>query len=85
MAKIKTILLEGGSPDVVVMGGDSCTRGCEFEFLHWILDGHFSHLIVVKIFLLEKTEIKQKGAGIWPNKKPYCSHKSGEHFWRNSN
>ena len=55
----KVDLGEGGSPGLVVMGGDSCSKGCEFESLHRILDGHFSlhrildghfsHLIVVKI------------------------------------
>ena len=29
------------SPGLVVMGGDSCSKGCEFESLHRILDGHF--------------------------------------------
>ena len=30
------------------MGGDSCSKGCEFESWRHILDGHFSHLLVVK-------------------------------------
>ena len=33
----------GGSPGLVVMGGDSCSKGLEFESWHCILDGHFSH------------------------------------------
>ena len=33
----------------MVMGGDSCSEGCGFESQHRILDGHFSHLFVVKI------------------------------------
>ena len=37
----KVDLGEGGSPGLVVMGGDSCSKGCEFESLHRILDGHF--------------------------------------------
>ena len=32
------------------MGGDSCSTGREFESQHRILDGHFSHLFVVKKF-----------------------------------
>ena len=32
---------EGGSPGLVVMGGDSCSKGREFESRHRILDGHF--------------------------------------------
>ena len=35
----------------MVMGGDSCSEGCEFEFQHHLLDGHFSHLFVVKLVL----------------------------------
>ena len=31
----------GGSPDLVVMGGDSCSEGRGFESRHSILDGHF--------------------------------------------
>ena len=27
--------------NLVVMGGDSCSKGCEFESLHHLLDGHF--------------------------------------------
>ena len=34
---------------VVVMGGDTCSKVLEFESLHHILDGHFSHLFVVEI------------------------------------
>ena len=29
-------------------GGDSCSKGCESESQYCILDGHFSHLFVVK-------------------------------------
>ena len=40
----------GGSPGLVVMGGDSCSKGCEFESRDRILDGHyFTYLFVVKI------------------------------------
>ena len=31
----------GGSPGLVVMGGDSCSKGREFDSRHSILDGHF--------------------------------------------
>ena len=31
------------SPGLVVMGDNSCLRGCGFESWHCILDGHFSH------------------------------------------
>ena len=36
---------QGGSPGLVVMGGDSCSKGCEFKkSLLRILDVHFSQL-----------------------------------------
>ena len=38
------------SPGLVVMGGDSCSKGCEFESWHHKLDGLFSHLVVGKNF-----------------------------------
>ena len=41
----------GGSPGLVVMGGDLCSEGRDFESQHHILDGHFSHLFVVKILM----------------------------------
>ena len=37
----------GGSPGLVVMGGDSRSECCGFE--DRILDGHFSQIFVVKI------------------------------------
>ena len=40
-----------GSPGLVVMGRDSCSEGCGFESQHQILDGHFSHIVVVKIVM----------------------------------
>ena len=44
----------------MVVGGDSSSRGRGFKSQHCncILDGHFSHFIVVKIVILfEKTEL----------------------------
>ena len=38
----------GGSPGLVVMGGDSCSKGCEFESRHSILAGHFFTFIGCK-------------------------------------
>ena len=35
----------GGSPGLVVMGGDTCSEGRWFESQLCILDGHFSHLL----------------------------------------
>ena len=48
----------------MVKGGDSCSKGRDFESLHHILEGHFSHryLFVVKFVMcvFEKTKIKEK-------------------------
>ena len=38
----------GGSPGLVVMGGDSLSKGCGFESRHRILDGHFFTYICCK-------------------------------------
>ena len=45
-----------GSLGLVVMGGDSCSKGCEFKSQHCILDGHFSHIFVVRIVLLDENK-----------------------------
>ena len=42
---------KGGSPDLVVMGDDSCSKGCGFESRRRILDGHFFTFFVVKIVM----------------------------------
>ena len=36
----------------MVMGIDSHSKGCGFESQHRKLDGHFSHIFVVKIVML---------------------------------
>ena len=36
-----TMIKSGGSPGLVVMGGDSRFKGHGFESRHHILDGHF--------------------------------------------
>ena len=55
------MLSTGGSPGLVVMGGDSCSEGCGFEPQPCILDGHFSHLFAVKIVMFAwKDENKWK-------------------------
>ena len=45
-------ITEGGSPGLVVTGGDSCSVGRGLKSLHYILDGHFSHIFVVKIVMM---------------------------------
>ena len=61
-----TVYCVGGIPGLVVMGGDSCAKGCEFKSWHHILDGHFfTYLFVVKfVMLFEKTKINKKRLGL---------------------
>ena len=40
------------STGLVVMGYDSCSRGCGFESRHRILVGYFSHIFVVTIIMM---------------------------------
>ena len=62
----------GWSPSLVVMGGDSLSKGREFESRHRILNGHFSHLLVRKIVMrVWKDENKWKRGRGWPFKKNY--------------
>ena len=64
---LKNSLL-GRSPGLVVMGGDSCSEGCGRKSQHRTLDGHFSHLFVVKIVMFvwkEENKLK-RGAGDGP-------------------
>ena len=56
----------GGSPGLVVMGGESCSKGCEFKSRHHLLDGHFFTFICYKnCYVFEKTKINEKRLG-WP-------------------
>ena len=50
----------------MVMGGDSCSKGRGFESRHHILDGHFSHIFVVKIcnVCLKRPKINEKRPGL---------------------
>ena len=57
----------------MVMGGDSCSEGHEFESQHYILDGHFSHIFVVRIvmFVLKDKNNRKRGRGWSIFKKDY--------------
>ena len=56
-----------GSPGLVVMGGESCSKGCEFKSRHHLLDGHFFTFICYKnCNVFEKDENKWKEAGAGP-------------------
>ena len=54
----------GGSRGLVVRGGDSCSKGRQFESRHCILDGFFSHAYLLKDLqcVFEKTKINEKEA-----------------------
>ena len=52
MVTTKASFNKGGSPGLVVTGGGSCSKGCRFESRHRILDGHFSHIFVMKIVMM---------------------------------
>ena len=55
----------GGSPDQEVTEEEE--RGCGFESQHRVLDAHFSHLFLVKLYsLFEKTKKTKKR---WPIQK----------------
>ena len=47
-AETKLVKLGGGSPGLVVMGGDSCSKGHEFEFWHCIKGCTFFTFIFCK-------------------------------------
>ena len=55
----------------MVTGRDSRSKGHGFEFRHCILDGHFSHLFVVKIcnVCLKIPKINEKRPGMAHFKK----------------
>ena len=42
---------KGRSPGLVVMGGDSYSKGHGFESLHCILDGHIFFVKIVMMFV----------------------------------
>ena len=56
----------GGTPGLVVMGGDSCSKGCGFKSQHCKLDEHFSLIFIVKIVTFKQTKINEKEAGVGP-------------------
>ena len=47
----------------MVMGGDSFCKGCGFESQILKLDGHFSHLFVVKIVLFSLKDKNKRKRG----------------------
>ena len=66
---ILTFVNRGGSPGLVVLGGDSRSEGCGFESQCHVLDGHdiFHVDLLLKLYcLFEKTENKRKRVWGWP-------------------
>ena len=73
----RTFVFMGGSPGLVVMGGDSCSEGRGFESQHHILCGNFSHIFVVKIcnVCLKRPKINKKRPGLAHFKNNnFCIH-----------
>ena len=61
----------GGSPGLVVMGGESCSEGRGFKSQNCLLDGHFFTYIVVKIVMFvwkDKKTIKEARDGKFKKK-----------------
>ena len=61
---LKTKTLRGGSPGLVVMGGDSCSEGRGFKSRHYILDGHCCKNC--NDVCLKKPKINEKRGRCWP-------------------
>ena len=70
--------LQCGSPGLVVMGDDSCSKGCGFKSWRRILDGHdfFSHWFFCKncIICLKRTKLNKKRPGLAFLKKTLALH-----------
>ena len=77
----------GGNAGLVVIVGDSYCKGHEFQSWHHILDGHFSHLFVVKfvICVWNDTNKLKRGRG-WPiffkKWKFFLLTFAQNHFWK---
>ena len=54
---------EGGNPGLVVMGRDSHSEGRGFKSQSRILDGHFSHIFVVKLERWKDENKRKRGRG----------------------
>ena len=57
----------------MVMGGDSCSKGREFESQHHLLDGHFFRFVCCKnCSVFGRTKINKKRPGL-AHKKFCCN------------
>ena len=68
MKRYKQYNWPGRSLGLVVTGGNSCSKGREFESQHHILDEHFSHTYLFEkiVMFVSKDENKWKEAGVGP-------------------
>ena len=76
--------LNGGGPGQVVMGGDSCSKGCEFESRHCILDGHLFTFICCKNYNLcvwKDENTWRRGRG-WPIFVKWIKFFLAKEVWR---
>ena len=85
---LKQISIKGGSPGLVVMWDDLCSSHCGFDSQRQKLNGHFSHLFVVKIVLFawKWLKINEKEAGVEPffwKKNKLIFTLTYDHFDRN--
>ena len=62
------------SPGLVVMGRESRSEGRGFESRHYILDGHFSHIFVVKIVMIF----------VWKDQNQTKNRQGLAHFYNNN-
>ena len=63
---LQTIFFLGGSPGLVVTGGDLTSEGCGFESQHCVLHGHYCTIISCKIVLMfvwKWPKLNEKEAG----------------------
>ena len=67
---------KNGLTGLVVMGGDSCSKGRQFESWHHILDGHFFTYICCKncnVVCLITPKINDKRGRGWPIFKEWAN------------
>ena len=55
----------------MVIGGDSCLRGHEFESMRWILDRSFFTIICISVWEIAEANEKEAGLGMAHLEKAY--------------
>jgi len=59
----------GGSPGLVVMGEDSWSKGCEFEYRHWMDTFHIPVCCKICNVCFKRQKINDKETGLAHLKK----------------